>query len=227
MTNPRQMRRYARRIRRSGLQPMMLLTSNDRLPDSALVVLCRWIGRYRFELAPFGQLAVSMIAAWWLHDGHSGAWPVPAVLAAAVAWGLIVAGRRLGLPTLVERLYAAVVTLSIGGWLAAGAVLGAVISPLPQILIVGGFVLAVPWWTHARRRARVRVERKLDAWPEIAQSEGLAGSQVMSAVVDLWGWRARFRLARGQTIDDLRAKLPAIESGLGTFRGAVGVLPNR
>jgi S-DNA-T family DNA segregation ATPase FtsK/SpoIIIE len=47
----------------------------------------------------------------------------------------------------------------------------------------------------------------------------------MSAVVDVWGWRARFALARGQTINDVIAKLPAIESGLGTFRGAVRVVP--
>jgi S-DNA-T family DNA segregation ATPase FtsK/SpoIIIE len=47
----------------------------------------------------------------------------------------------------------------------------------------------------------------------------------MSATADLWGWRARFRLARGQTIDDVRSKLPAIESGLGTFRGAARVYP--
>ncbi len=47
----------------------------------------------------------------------------------------------------------------------------------------------------------------------------------MSAMVDLWGWRARFRLARGQTIRDVIAKIPAIESGLGTFRGAVRVYP--
>ena len=83
----------------------------------------------------------------------------------------------------------------------------------------------MPWWAHARRRARVRVERKLEAWPEIAQAVGLAGSQVMSAVVDVWGWRARFRLARGQTITDVIAKIPALESGLGTFRGAVRVYP--
>jgi hypothetical protein len=43
--------------------------------------------------------------------------------------------------------------------------------------------------------------------------------------VDLWGWRARFRLARGQTIADVTARIPAIESGLGTFRGAVRVYP--
>ena len=47
----------------------------------------------------------------------------------------------------------------------------------------------------------------------------------MSATVDVWGWRARFRLARGQTIRDVIAKIPAIESGLGTFRGAVRVYP--
>ncbi len=39
------------------------------------------------------------------------------------------------------------------------------------------------------------------------------------------GWHARFRLARGQTIDDVIAKLPAIESSLGTYRGAVRVSP--
>ena len=47
----------------------------------------------------------------------------------------------------------------------------------------------------------------------------------MSAVVDVWGWRARVRLARGQTITDVIAKIPALESGLGTFRGAVRVYP--
>jgi len=47
----------------------------------------------------------------------------------------------------------------------------------------------------------------------------------MSATVDVWGWRARFRLARGQTIKEVIAKIPAIESGLGTFRGAVRVYP--
>ena len=86
-------------------------------------------------------------------------------------------------------------------------------------------VLAVPWWAHRRRRAKVRVERKLAAWPDIARAIGLIGSEVMSATVDVWGWRARFRLARGQTITDVTARIPAIESGLGTFRGAVRVYP--
>jgi hypothetical protein len=225
MTNPRHLRRHARRIRRSGLQPMMLITSNDQFPDVAIVVLARWIGRYKSELAPLVPTLGCVLAAWWLNGTHPSTWPVPAVLAAVAAWVLVAAGQRLGLPTPGERLYAAAVALGIGGWLAAATILGPFVSPLPQVLIVGGVVLAVPWWAHGRRRARVRVERKLAAWPEIAQAVGLSGSQVMSAVVDLWGWRARFRLARGQTIEDVRAKLPAIESGLGTFRGAARIYP--
>jgi hypothetical protein len=47
----------------------------------------------------------------------------------------------------------------------------------------------------------------------------------MSATVDLWGWRVRLRLARGQTITDVMAKMPAIESGFGTHRNAIRVHP--
>ena len=65
----------------------------------------------------------------------------------------------------------------------------------------------------------------LESWPEIASATGLPGSQIMSALVDVWGWRARLRLARGQTINDVITKIPALESGLGTFRGAVRVYP--
>jgi S-DNA-T family DNA segregation ATPase FtsK/SpoIIIE len=65
------------------------------------------------------------------------------------------------------------------------------------------------------------------AWPDISRAIGLAGSQVQSATADLWGWRARLRLARGQTIDDVIGRIPAIESALGTFRGAVRVYPTR
>ena len=96
---------------------------------------------------------------------------------------------------------------------------------MPAVAAGLTLVGALPWWASRRRRAKVRVERLLDSWPEIAAAVGLAGSRVMSATVDLWGWSARFRLARGQTIHDVIAKIPGIESGLGTFRGAVRVHP--
>ena len=83
----------------------------------------------------------------------------------------------------------------------------------------------MPWWATAAAAPASAWNASSQAWPDIARAVGLAGSQVMSAVVDLWGWRARLRLARGQTITDVIAKIPAIESGLGTFRGAVRVYP--
>jgi hypothetical protein len=223
VTRPGQMRRHARRMRRYGLQPMIVMGGDDRLPETAAVLIFRWAWRYRSELAPFYTAALVALTGWVLHDTHPAwRWAVLAG-AVAVASGLLIFGRRMGLASSAERLYAALVVATGGGWLAAATATGPWDGRLPQILTVGGLVLSVPWWAHRRRRARVRVERKLEAWPEVAQAVGLAGSQVMSAVVDMWGWRARFRLARGQTIDDVRAKLPAIESGLGVFRGAARV----
>jgi S-DNA-T family DNA segregation ATPase FtsK/SpoIIIE len=225
MTSYRKMRRQARHARRSGLQPMMVINSGDQLPESLAAAALRWAWRYRSELAPAYASALLLTAGWWLHANHRHAWPVAAALAAVTACALVIAGAKAGLTTVIERLYGATVALAAGGWLAASAILDPATPPLPQALIVGGLLLSVPWWAHRRRRAKVRIERKLEAWPDIARAIGLPGSQVMSAVVDVWGWRSRLRLARGQTITDVISRIPALESALGTFRGAVRVYP--
>ena len=225
MTRGYQMRRQARRMRRYGFQPMMVMNPGDGLPEIAAVVLARWAWRYRSELAPPTTAAGMWLAAWVLHTFRPHWSLYPAVLATVAAACLVAAGKHVGLPTRGERRYAAITTAVIGGWLTAGTVLGPWRSPLPLVLLISMVVLGVPWWAHRRRRARVRVERTLAVWPEIAKEVGLAGSRVLSAVVDVWGWRARFALARGQTINDVITKLPAIESGLGTFRGAARVVP--
>jgi hypothetical protein len=227
MTRGYQMRRHARRMRRYGLQPMIVMSPNDRLPDIAALVIGRWLWRYRSELAPLTLAIVTVLAAWILHITHPHWWLalVLSTLAAVLATGL--AGARLGLVTKAERVYAITVIAATGGWLTAATAAGPGREPLPRLLAIGALVLGVPWWAHRRRRAKVRVERALAVWPEIAQAVGLAGSRVMSAVVDVWGWRARFALARGQTIQDVINRLPAIESGLGTFRGAARVCPTQ
>jgi FtsK/SpoIIIE family len=225
VTSYRRMRRQARQIRRTGMQPMMVINTGDQVPETAGVLLLRWAWRYRSEMAPLYVMAVMVGVGWWLRTAIPQ-WPEFILSGFTVAaWAVFTFGARIGLPALAERCYAATVTLTAGGWLAVAAILGPFVSPLPQVLGIGGVILSVPWWAHRRRRAKVRIERKLQAWPDIARAIGLAGSEVMSATVDLWGWRARFRLARGQTIADVNARIPAIESGLGTFRGAVRVYP--
>jgi hypothetical protein len=203
----------------------MVIDSGDGLPETADVLLARWAWRYRSELAPLGVAAGLVAAAWWLHATRPHWWGVTAVVAGVAAWAVALFGARWRFPTLTERVYAAVTIYAAGVWLSAAIAVGPFISPLRQALIIGTLILSVPWWAHRRRRAKVRVERKLQSWPDIAKAIGLAGSEIMSATVDVWGWRARLRLARGQTISDLVAKIPVLESGLGTFRGAVRVYP--
>jgi FtsK/SpoIIIE family len=221
----RRMRRQARQARRSGLQPMMVINSGEPFPETVGVVLLRGAWRYRSELAPVGVAAGLVAAAWWLHHTRPHWWFPVAVLAGVAAWAAGLFGARFGLSALIERVYAAVTIYAAGVWLSVAIAVGPFVPPFPQVLAIGAVILSVPWWAHRRRRAKVRVERKLQAWPDIARAIGLAGSEVMSATVDVWGWRARFRLARGQTITDVVSKIPALESGLGTFRGAVRVYP--
>lgn len=227
MSRTRQMRRHAHKMRRHGLQPMVIIDRDDKFPDVAAVLVARALWRYRSELAPVYLVAVLAISGAVLHVVHPEWWPWLLGAATVAAWALAIFGERVGLVRRIERLYAAAVTMSGGAWLTAATALGVTFQPLPQILVCGGSVLAVPWWAHRRRRAKVRVDRQIAAWPEIAQAVGLPGSRAQSAVADVWGWRARFALARGQTIQDVMAKIPAIESALGTFRGAVRVSPTR
>jgi hypothetical protein len=225
MSSYRQMRRHARQARRAGMQPMMVINSGDPFPEVAIVVIARWAWRYRSELAPVSVAVLVLSVGWWLHAAHRQWWGYVLGAAAVAAWALATFGTRLGVPALLERFYVALVVLACGIWAALAAVLGPFAAPLPQALGIGGLVLSVPWWANRRRRAKVRVERAIATWPDIARAVGLVGSQIMSATVDVWGWRARLRLARGQTITDVMAKIPAIESGFGTHRNAIRVHP--
>ncbi len=207
------MRRHARRLRRYGLDPIAIVNPGDPLPEIAIVVIGRWLWRYRSELTPATVALTAFGSAWLLHRSYSHWWPMIAVAAAATAVLAIITGARVGLVTSAERWYAALVVVTSGAWLAVATAVGPDMRPLPTVLLVAGLVLAVPWWAHRRRRARVRVERQLAAWPEISHTLGLGGSRVMSAVVDVWGWRARFALARGQTIDDVIGQAPSDRVG--------------
>ena len=209
----------------------MFLSPDEPLPETAGAIVVRALWRYRSELAPVMATVGVVIAAATLHRSHPRWWPWLMVVTLADVAALVLPAPgwlRKEWPILdrtAERGYAAAVCAAAGGWLTAATALGPATPPMPALGIIVALICAIPWWASRRRRAKVRLERTLESWPDIARAVGLAGSQVMSAMVDLWGWRARFRLARGQTIRDVIAKIPAIESGLGTFRGAVRVYP--
>jgi S-DNA-T family DNA segregation ATPase FtsK/SpoIIIE len=213
---------------------MMLINSGSDLPETATTAIVRAIWRYRSELVPIAVAAATFAAANMLHHAHHAhhaAWPwlalatltaITALAAPPPAWARKT-WAMLDHPA--ERAYAVAVTAATGGWLTTATAINPATPPMPAIAVALTITCGIPWWANRRRRAKVRVDRMLDAWPEIANAAGLPGSQIMSALVDVWGWRARLRLARGQTINDVITKIPALESGLGTFRGAVRVYP--
>ncbi|MFC4007961.1 cell division protein FtsK [Nonomuraea purpurea] len=219
-----QMRRNARRMRRYGIQPMATVNDLD-IPPLAIVGISRLAWRYRSELAPLTIAASILLTGMIMRRWSPEWWPAVLISTIAITSALAIGGRWVNLPRPIERGYATVTTAFAGTWLTLAAYLGPFTPPLPAVLSAGAFVLAVPWWTHRRRRARVRVERTLAAWPDIAQAVGLTGSRIQSAIVDLWGYRVRLRLGRGQTVEDAIRQMPALESALGTRRGAIRIQP--
>jgi hypothetical protein len=246
----RQMRRRARQARRAGMEPMMVINSGDQFPEPLGIIIVAALGRLAFRhrsvFAPLWVALAAFIAAGAAH-GHHARWWVPvaavtAVATAALAFPLSVlrghpAGRRIagalsrlwgkcGIGRAIERGYAAAVTATVGGWLAAAIANGPVSKPLPMIAIIATAILAVPWWFHRRRRAKVRVERKIAGWPGIADNIGLPGSRIASVIVDAWGWTARVILRRGTTVAQAIARIPDIESGLELRPGSVRIFPD-
>jgi S-DNA-T family DNA segregation ATPase FtsK/SpoIIIE len=212
-------------MHRYGVRPTMPISEAHNLGPNAGQFTLWWLWRYRSELAPLWLASVSAVLAAGLHASHPDWWPITAGITVATVLGLAVLGRHLGLVNRLERGYAVAAAALTGAWTTTAIILGPLRAPLPLIAVITGTVAAIPWWAHRRRRAKVRIERKLDAWPEIAQAIGLAGSRIQSIVIDVWGWHARLALARGQTIDDALHRIPALESALDVHRGAARISP--
>jgi DNA segregation ATPase FtsK/SpoIIIE, S-DNA-T family len=214
-----------------------------------LTLAARWMYRNRWAFAPFVIALAAFIAAAILHRQHHHApWWI-AVLATTATTAAVLGiphsllrrtsvGRRVasflsklweecGVDRAIERAYAGAVVAVTGGWLTAAIAIGPTVKPLPLIAGIGAVVLGVPWWFHRRRRAKVRVERVIAGWPNVAENIGLPGAHIASVVVDAWGWTARVMLKKGATTDQAITRIPAIESGLGLRPGSVRMSPDQ
>jgi len=225
---------------------VMVLGVDEPLLLIACAAVGRWAFRHRSAFLPFLLTGGAFLMAAVMHHYHAGWWVSVTVATVVVSLALGIphallrryrAGRMVvgvlvrvwwvwGIDRAVERAYAALVVALGGGWMAAAIAQGPTTSPLPTIAALAMVVLGVPWWVHRRRRARVRVERTLAAWPDIAESIGLTGAAIASVVVDAWGWSARVILRNGKTTTQTIDKIPAIESGFGLRPGSVRVFPD-
>ena len=224
MTSYRKMRRQARHARRSGLQPMMVINSGDQLPESivdggtavgvAVPLRTRPRPRRRCCWRPAGGCT----------PPTAHVWPVLAALAAVAACALVIAGAKAGLAAVIERLYAATLALAAGGWLAASTasarpLAAAASSHRRRPGAVGAVVGAPapagqgPHRTQARGLARHRPRGRPGRLTGHVRPGGRVGLAVPAAPRPRPDHHRRDR------------QIPALESALGTFRGAVRVYP--
>ena len=245
----RQMRRARRAMRKRGSNDpfqLVILGPDEPLGLIALAAIGRWAYRHRTAFVPFGVTIAAFAIAAYTHPHHARYWlPVMGLTVTVTVvmgiphrflWsrpaGKITAGalarlwEACGIDRGIERAYAATVIAVTGGWLAAAIGIGPVTKPLPLVAGTGTVILGIPWWFHRRRRAKARVEKTISAWPNVADNAGLAGSEIRSVVVDVWGWTARVLLRKGTTTEQVISKIPALESGLGLRPGSMRVFPD-
>jgi hypothetical protein len=96
--------------------------------------------------------------------------------------------------------------------------IGAAVAAWPAVALVGSYELLMMVIRGAQVPADGTPESRCDADPLQEQVVEVFAEQLAAD---------RVRLARGQTIADVIARIPAIESALGTYRGAVRVYPTR
>jgi S-DNA-T family DNA segregation ATPase FtsK/SpoIIIE len=243
----RQIRR-ARRAMRKGDNPfqVVILGPDEPIGFILLAVAARWAYRHRTAFAPFGVTVAAFVIAAYTHPHHARYWILTAgiTVLATVILGMPhrllwtrPAGKftartlarlwdKCGIGRGIERAYAATVIGVTGGWLAAAIAIGPTVKPLPAIAGIATMILGIPWWFHRRRRAKARVEKTISAWPEVAENAGLPGSEILSVVVDAWGWTARVLLRKGITPGQVISKIPALESSLRLRPGSMRVFPD-
>lgn len=244
-------RRYRRDMRRTrrhmrGGYPVLIPGPYEPIGAMLLAALGRVLYRHRSAFWPITITGSLFVAAHIAHAHHPALWIPSAVLTVAAgltlgtphqliwtpakrpaAAGLIIRmWEACGIDRAPERIYATVVIEAGGAWLTAAIAAGPAAKPLPVIAVIGTVILGIPWWVHRRRRARVRIERTVQSWPDMAENMGLPGSRIASAVGDTWGYTARVILRKGTPASEAIRQVPAIESGLGVRPGSVRAIPD-
>jgi S-DNA-T family DNA segregation ATPase FtsK/SpoIIIE len=198
----RRYRRYQRQIRRArrrnGGYPFMLPAPYEPVALIALSAVARFLYRHRSAFRPPLITAALFAGASILHRHHPGAWLLIAAVAATgvvflgiphqVGWpgtpgqlgraGWVTrAWEACGITRLPERIYVTAIVAVSGAWLAAADAAGPARRPLPTIAVTATVILGIPWLAHRRRRAQVRIERTIQAWPGLAENMGLPGEK--------------------------------------------------
>jgi hypothetical protein len=193
-------------------------------PREPLVPGWAWLRRHRAATVAFAAPAVFAFAGEALnltaHSGPAAAESTTvatavggAVLTAAVWWA---APHKWDRP--IEQWYARLSAFLAGSWLTYTAWAGLnLISAVS--LAAGALAWGIPWWWHKRTRKDAHaalVKTWAEWWAHYAGGWDLLGSGIIDVSTEGVTDTLHIQLARGrQTIKDITAALPLIESALG------------
>src|ERR1700744_6335430 len=111
MTNPRQVRRPARKLRRPGIEPAIFIGGSGDGSPTTEILLLRLLWRYRSELIPLVVASALFFLGWRLHS--SGAhWQMVAAATMPAVGMVWLLGGYTGLTSWLERAYAVAVLLA-------------------------------------------------------------------------------------------------------------------
>ena len=112
---------------------MMVISTGDPLPELAVVVIARWLWRYRSELAPLGVALALAGPGWWLHVALPPWWRAGPGRRLAAACAVVArSARGSACPAGWNGSTPASAVLAGGTWRPLAAALGPLAPPLPQ-----------------------------------------------------------------------------------------------
>lgn len=184
--------------------------------------MVEWLREHRVQLGP-AYLGVPVLAGGLTaHFALSLVQTVIGVVVLALA-GFSIAGSRQGQQAILRKIYFSIVTVFVCGWILAAQQIpdqrGAWIWLL-FTLVVGGTLVAIPWWADNVKRTHVRMEHIIKSWPIRAERIRLGQTALTGVTTTPIGWTAKLKWLPGQyQVEDVEKRLGEIEGALGLQHG--------
>jgi S-DNA-T family DNA segregation ATPase FtsK/SpoIIIE len=182
--------------------------------------MVEWLREHRVELGPV-YLGVPVLAGGL--TAHIVLTLVQTIIAVIVlaAAGFTIAGSRKGQG--LRKIYFSIITVFVCGWILAAHQIpnarGAWIWLL-FTLVVGGTLVAIPWWADNVKRTHVRMEHIIKSWPIRAARIRLTDTALVGFHTTPIGWTAKLSWMPGQyQVEDVEKRLGEIEGALALQHG--------
>lgn len=182
--------------------------------------MVEWLREHRVHLGPV-YLGVPVLAGGLVaHFALSLIQTIIGVAVLALA-GFTIAGKAQGQG--LRKVYFSIITVFVCGWILAA-------QQVPNernawiwllfTLVVGGTLVAIPWWADNVKRTHVQMEHVIKSWKIRSERIRLTETYLTDVKTTSIGWMAKLKWLPGQyQVEDVEKRLGEIEGALGLQHG--------